>query len=453
MRHTRDLRSADGDPHQESGQVTFLFVFSSIALVFLLAFIINTARQTSRKVEMQGAADAGAVAGATWMARGMNLMVFDNKGMADLLAVMIDVHAVYQTAMAMPAVCAAAAAAVGWFAPEISAQLIREGIFWGTTMASNAGTVDQFLSGSPGVGWVSMRALDVLNQVIKTTIPLYTEAQVLEYSQKNGAGLAFMVSGGGIPPPIFPVGRGGKEYLARQADNCCLGLLTGPTAAAVGLICEAAVAPCLSALLAYPVFMGAIRANVSSLEGGMPSGGGSISVGEIGGPLQDQINKINQANQGTQGYTPIDISDLGDVSYSLFGPLQWPSNPPYPMILTDQPSWDPAAEVDYLQPVDILVVQRLLQFLVLSRSPMDTYGIIGGNQFYNPTWLGWITYAEADVYNPVDWGVQWGLFSQFWRAKLARATLVDYAFGQLLERANLPSGGDPGDFMDYVNTH
>ena len=101
----RWMDSIEGLHREESGQVTFLFVFASVALVVVLAFIINTARQTSRKIEMQGAADAAAVAGATVMARGMNLMVFNNKGMADILAVMIDIRSAYQAAFGTAIIC------------------------------------------------------------------------------------------------------------------------------------------------------------------------------------------------------------------------------------------------------------------------------------------------------------------------------------------------------------
>src|ERR1022692_1695936 len=89
---------------------------------------------------MQGAADAAAVGGGAWMARGMNLMVLDNKGMADLLSVMISVHAVRQTAEAMvpiaqaalDAAIAASLASFGVCAPcdFLVEQLGRELAFW-----------------------------------------------------------------------------------------------------------------------------------------------------------------------------------------------------------------------------------------------------------------------------------------------------------------------------------
>ncbi len=446
---------------EDSGQVSILFVFASIGLVILLALVLNTSQQTARKIQMQGAADAGAVAGAVWTARGMNLMVFDNKGMADILSVMIDVRSVEQTGTAMAAIMAAAATAAAasvfgaWLAPHLTA----EAAFWGGL----ADALDSIEEPLDEFGWTSMRVLDDLNQVIKTTLPLLTEYEVYQYAKKNGADQAVLVSGAGVPPPMFPLARGGKEFLADQAASCCLKLLTGPTEAAVYIACQAnptviATPPyvCESALLAWPIFEGvAIPSNVGSLGGHPYSSSGSSSPDSLrnqfkdqnGQSIDDRINQINQQNQGNKNYTPKSFS-FPSVAYSLLGALSWPDDPPYPMILTDQPSRDPSAQVDATASVDLLVVRRMLQFLALAHASMHPHGILGGDKFVNPTAVGWVTYGQADVYNPTGWA----MFNQNWRAKMARATLLTYEAQQLNVFGSSSIFSLKDQFV-YLNTH
>src|SRR5205807_1401309 len=99
--NTSSGRGAPSFAEDERGQISVLVILCVIPFIFLLAFIFNSARQTSRKMEMQGAADAAAVASAVTMARGMNFMVLNNNAMAETLSLMIAVRCIKNTARIM----------------------------------------------------------------------------------------------------------------------------------------------------------------------------------------------------------------------------------------------------------------------------------------------------------------------------------------------------------------
>lgn len=81
----------------ESGQVLWLFVVSGLALVVLAALVFNTGKQATRRMEMQNAVDATAVSGATWIARGMNVVSMDNVAMTELLGLIANLQAIRQS--------------------------------------------------------------------------------------------------------------------------------------------------------------------------------------------------------------------------------------------------------------------------------------------------------------------------------------------------------------------
>src|SRR5262245_32241268 len=82
----------------ETGQISVLVVLGVIPFVLLVAFIFNSGSQTSRRIEMQGAADAAAVASAVNVARGMNFIVLNNNAMAEMLSLMIAVRCIRNVA-------------------------------------------------------------------------------------------------------------------------------------------------------------------------------------------------------------------------------------------------------------------------------------------------------------------------------------------------------------------
>jgi hypothetical protein len=443
------MDSIEGLHREESGQVTFLFVFASVALVVVLAFIINTARQTSRKIEMQGAADAAAVAGATVMARGMNLMVFNNKGMADILAVMIDIRSAYQAAFGTAIICDGLA-----LIPPLTVEAGKEALYW--HFVTNALLViDTFLNDSEkGVGWPIMKGLDYFNQGVRALIPPVAVITANDFAQKNRADLGGIVSVKSLVPsvlPVFPMARGGKELLVHQAQICCLALLEGPTMLALDGFCEVVAFPCLSFPIAPLIFYTvAVPSNITSLQDGQASTRGSVG----GGFLKDLFG-------GFIGKSLTIISDLfSDIGFTVPIPLAWPDAPPYPMILTDNPPiyWrdfsfgNPEPEVDYTADVDHKVVQQYLQYMSMTKASMQD-SPIAPTRFQNPSWFGWVTYAQADAYNPILWGFEWGPFTQAWRAKLSRAGSLDKLMGSLARVIGIDDPGLGSNELGYFNTH
>src|SRR5215204_6290893 len=82
----------------EKGQISVLVVLGIVPFILLVAFVFNSGSQTSRRIEMQGAADAAAVASAVNVARGMNFIVLNNNAMAEVLSLMIAVRCIRNTA-------------------------------------------------------------------------------------------------------------------------------------------------------------------------------------------------------------------------------------------------------------------------------------------------------------------------------------------------------------------
>src|SRR5262245_55519441 len=87
--------------HDEGGRISIFFVFGTVAFIFLIALVYNTAHQSIRKIQMQGAADAAAIAGGTQAGRDLNDIANNNNTMSELLTVMIVFRSLLQTVEVM----------------------------------------------------------------------------------------------------------------------------------------------------------------------------------------------------------------------------------------------------------------------------------------------------------------------------------------------------------------
>src|SRR4030095_9198943 len=81
----------------QGGRISIFFVFGAVAFIFLIALIYNTASQSIRKIQMQGAADAAAIAGGAHAARELNEIADNNNMMSEILTVMIVCRSILQT--------------------------------------------------------------------------------------------------------------------------------------------------------------------------------------------------------------------------------------------------------------------------------------------------------------------------------------------------------------------
>ncbi|MBI1353564.1 MAG: hypothetical protein GC160_04405 [Acidobacteria bacterium] len=455
---------------EQSGQVTTLFLVAAVALALLLGLVINTAQRTSQRIEMQGAADAAAVAGGTWMARGMNLMALGNKGMSDLLAVMIEVHAVVEVSRGMKvklgvviASLTAASAAFPPAAPALGVVIRQLGLEIKAfeTLANSLDPIDRRLNDpSSGIGWELMRSLDKFNQAIKAATPPLVRLGGLQASKANGADLAFVMSGHSESAPICPVGRGRRGLIAVHAEQCVLPELSWPVKAAVNLYCAAQAPPaCISALtIAGPLLDGEVGRTVEGLaEGARPPTPLrrllQSDVGRLRG-LQEAIDEYNARDPGDGSFRPLTMEGLLGSNSWIFGgggSMSWPQDSPLPMTLTDRPlanGDERIAEALEGAPVDYEVVRRILQFLAVARAE-STGGILAPSTYQNPAPFGRLAYAQADVYNPSEWS----MFSQNWRVKLARASLFGRKWKDIVESLGGAGGGLDIEDISVLNTH
>ncbi|MDJ0780968.1 MAG: pilus assembly protein TadG-related protein [Desulfosarcinaceae bacterium] len=86
-RHPDLWRCADG-------QAILFVVLVLFTLICLIGLTINVGHRVSRKIELQNAADAAAISGAIWIARGLNLISILNVSLTEVLAFIIFLEAI-----------------------------------------------------------------------------------------------------------------------------------------------------------------------------------------------------------------------------------------------------------------------------------------------------------------------------------------------------------------------
>ena len=83
------MRRVRGFHRNEGGQSIVFVVLTLLFVVLFVFMVINTGDVTSKKMRMVTAADAVAVSGATWMARGHNSIAMMNVAQSQILAIII----------------------------------------------------------------------------------------------------------------------------------------------------------------------------------------------------------------------------------------------------------------------------------------------------------------------------------------------------------------------------
>ncbi|HEY6802074.1 MAG TPA: pilus assembly protein TadG-related protein [Pyrinomonadaceae bacterium] len=440
----------------ERGQISILVVLSIIPFVLLLAFIFNSANQTSRKIQMQGAADATAVASAVTVARGMNFMVLNNNAMAEVLSLMVAIRCLRNTARIMAvyltiraAITCAAAAACNVFCANLiaeCAELTAAAIRWGEE-SSRWSSIDSYVNNeSGGFGWRVLGILDGLNQISKTAFAFWSAYQAREYARKNSAnydpiyGLVFGGKSNGLsigefslplPIPTFPVARGPEEAIAFRADDCQY-KLSGKLNIAVSLYLMA-FDPKRS-VESVGIYLVLRWANLNHLEG---------EWGALGSVFNFILDALPGAITGLLGRITSVLGSFLGIEF-----LDWKSDPPKPMLLTNHPDRNETDERE-LDDDALQDLRPYLQYLGVALGRVPPGSPIGGELFLNkPNELVQVqfTYAQADVYNPK----KWDMWTQDWRAQLSRSTVFDRKVDDLLQLFSLPSMELNWEF---VNTH
>ncbi len=405
--------------HDESGRISIFFVFGSLAFIFLVALIYNTAFQSIRKIQMQGAADAAAIAGGAQAGRDLNDIANNNNTMSELLTVMIVFRSMLQTVEVLRdelyfVAGVAVATVVG---AEAAPPLYELGRVL-ESIAKVLRPIDTALSDpSRGAGWISMKLLDDLNVGIKTDFPFWAEKETGDFAQRNGAdrGLHGVLIPRESPAldllPCLPLARGRNLELLDRAEDTYLKLLQpfpGPLVAAAGIIQPSNP---------FFVFLNMIEFNKSNLRG----------------------NRFTQAISSVLNYVPV-----------VTEPLEWPSEPPRPMLLTDQPSLDPAATMEVEESAaDLSKVRKHLQYLAIATGKMSRGSKIGGEKFLNVAPYQSLAYAEADVYNPT----KWSMFEQNWRVKLAPSVTLTERVNEIVGIMGLKGVPQSLNGLSFANNH
>jgi hypothetical protein len=442
----------------ERGQVTIIVVFGALAFILLVAFIYNTAARTSRKVEMQGAADSAAVSAGVWTARGMNLMVLNNNTMVEVLSIMISVRAIVQMKQIQRAILTYISP-VPIIGQVAQGELTAPGIGVHFTLGIWEPIDNTLNNRGSGLGWKALNLLDGMNRVIKGATPPLAVAEAFYYARRNGADLAVLMPGNALLVPTLPVTRGPKELLVDQAEECPLRFygfenMFGRLRLAVKAF---SISGPLTAILATAYADSRINANIRSLRGGNRI---LEILDRFSIDLEDFVMTYIEGVMFKRKLTflekiPIYVV-LGPLLLApipilppMTGNLRW-SGDPRPMVLTDSPDEATTEETDF----DGAKVHEYLQLMAVATAGDNRGSPMGGEKYPNMNTLPWITYAQASVYNPSRWD-KFAMFSQDWRAKLVRARLLDEKCRSVEEMIG-PVGGS--DFSlcagwSFVNTH
>ena len=408
--------------HDEGGRISIFFVFGTIAFIFLIALIYNTAHQSIRKIEMQGAADAAAIAGGTQAARDLNDIANNNNTMSEMLTVMIALRSLLQTVEILRdatfylAKILEASVFLSFLAPPVEAfsAVLR-------VTATILKPIDRAIcEPSRGVGWLSMKALDALNVGIKTDFPIWAELETRDFAKRNGAdrGLYGVLMPRESPAvnllPWLPAARGRHLEILDRAEATYLKYVQP---------LPGAIAAAFAFLLPNPIsiFFGMVEYNKASLRGG-----------KLGSILTRILNF---------GFK---------VIFSVTDPLKWPKEPPRPMLLTDQPSLTPAATMEVKESTaNLSKVRKHLQYLAIATGKMSSGSRIGGEHFLNVAPYQSLSYAEADVYNPT----RWSLWEQNWRVKLAPSVVLNEKINQLAGIFGIRSIPQSFNGLAFANNH
>jgi len=188
--------------HKDQGGQSIVFVALTLLFVVLFVFmVINTGDVTTRKMKAVTAADAVAVSGATWMARGYNTTAMINVAMSQILAIIILIRATEQThdiARVLIEVQYAIAEALKAFpyTAAIGAVLYIETKIVDTAEDAIEDIMeplrDNLDDDGDGILWDICNALTKLETVIVKVIPFVAQIESIRIAAVNGATFGFL---------------------------------------------------------------------------------------------------------------------------------------------------------------------------------------------------------------------------------------------------------------------
>ena len=221
-------RPAHAAPRRR-GQVLILTLLAMTLLAGLIFYVYNLGYQVNNRTELQHAADASAVSGATWMARSMNVVAMNNVGQSKMLSAAITLDSLplatdisLDEATAWEAALAAQQARLGGIALDANVKdKLSEGLeaLHGRMARQRdiLAPMDQVLNHSTfqmaktttwdvrGVGgapphgkvWQAAVTMDELSQATVNSAGVLAQADAARWGRQNDAQTAFIV-------PVLP---------------------------------------------------------------------------------------------------------------------------------------------------------------------------------------------------------------------------------------------------------
>lgn len=217
-RARRGLHADDG------GQISALAVLSAAAFACLLLLVINTGWATSGKIEMQNAADASVLSGATWMARGLNIISVNNVTQVQLLALIIVLRALDDAlplAILTLEIELPACALLLWGAGVCAAIITKQ-----IALLNGVKNVIDGLSNlyeDNGLLWRTAKLLGTWSKFIAYSFPLIGMAEAHRIATVDGADVGLLIPARlpsfQLDKPLLPVHEGKVSDLCARLDG------------------------------------------------------------------------------------------------------------------------------------------------------------------------------------------------------------------------------------------
>jgi hypothetical protein len=187
---------------EEDGQSVVFIALSLLFIVMFVFMVINTGDITTRKMKMVTAADATAISGATWMARGYNTTAMLNVAESQLLAIIVlikatkNYHTISATMLEVQLAIGEVLTGIPWTAPLGAFIVTYTNVLIQVDNAIKEvmETIRPTLVGDndDGILWKLLEGVTKAEEVVYYVFPFIAQGQSVSISMRNGATLGFI---------------------------------------------------------------------------------------------------------------------------------------------------------------------------------------------------------------------------------------------------------------------
>jgi len=196
------FRRLRGFHKEEDGQSIVFIALSLLFIVMFVFMVINTGDITTRKMKMVTAADATAISGATWMARGYNTTAMLNVAESQLLAIIVlikatkNYHKISKTMLEVQLAIGEVLTGIPWTAP-LGAFIVSYTevlIEIDTAIREAMEAIRPTLVGDndDGILWKLLEGVTKAEEVVYYVFPFIAQGESVSISIRNGATLGFI---------------------------------------------------------------------------------------------------------------------------------------------------------------------------------------------------------------------------------------------------------------------